>query len=509
MKQALISVANKEGLLDFAQGLVDLGYRLLSTGGTAKALQAGGVDVTLVSEVTGFPEILGGRVKTLHPAIHGGILAMDTPDHRADLEAQGIDMIDLVVVNLYPFEATVAKEGVTLAEAVEQIDIGGPTMVRATAKNHARTGIVVDPADYQDVLAALQAEGALSEAMRQRLALKAFRHTADYDGAIATYLASVFEGEEAGEIFRRQGRKVADLRYGENPHQKAAFYESDPKPGTLAGATQHQGKALSYNNYVDLEAAWNLVNEFDEAYACAIIKHTNPCGVALGATAQEAYERALAADPVSAYGGIIALNGTLDQGMAEKVVETFMEAVVCPDATPEALEVLQGKEKLRVLTCGSLLGELPSQIKDVSGGFLVQDADRGLIGDKGLETVTERPIDEALLADLDFAWRVCKHVKSNAIVVAKNLQTLGVGAGQMNRVGSCEIALTQAGEAVEGAVLASDAFFPFRDSIDLAASHRIAAVVQPGGSIRDDEVIAACNEYHIAMAFTGMRHFKH
>lgn len=507
MKQALMSLSNKEGLVPFAQGLADLGFKILSTGGTAKALQEAGVAVTPVSDVTGFPEILGGRVKTLHPAIHGGILAMGSDDHMEELQTHGIAPIDLVVVNLYPFEETIAQEGVTLAQAIENIDIGGPTMIRASAKNHDRVGVVVDPGDYEEVLRSLQKEGALSLDFRRHLALKAFRHTAAYDRAISTYLGSQFDADMSSYLV--EGRKEADLRYGENPHQKAAFYVTDPRPGTVAGALQHQGKALSYNNYVDMEAAWQLANEFDGPYACAIIKHTNPCGVALGKSAVEAYERALAADPKSAFGGIIAINGPIDKAMAEKVVETFMEAVIGPEVSAEALEVFKAKENLRILEAGSLLQDRAPHVEQVSGGFLVQDGDNDLVGEKGLETVTQTPIDEALMADLDFAWRVCKHVKSNAIVVAKDGQTLGVGAGQMNRVGSCNIAFTQAGEATKGAVLASDAFFPFRDSIDLAADHGIGAIIQPGGSVRDDEVIAACNEHGIAMAFTGMRHFKH
>lgn len=507
MKQALISVANKDGLIPLAQGLANQGFRLLSTGGTAKAIAEAGLEVTLVSEVTGFPEILGGRVKTLHPAIHGGILAVNCEEHMLTLKEEGIAPIDLVVVNLYPFEDTIAKEGVTLAEAVEQIDIGGPTMVRASAKNHDRVSVVVDPMDYEEVLEALRHDGALSIDLRRRLALKAFRHTAAYDRAIAGYLEEVFE--DKGDEFILSGVKKADLRYGENPHQKAAFYTLDPKPGSVAGAIQHQGKALSYNNYVDLEAAWQLVNEFDGSFACAVIKHTNPCGVALGTTAEEAYTRAFEADSKSAFGGIIAINGPIDQGMAEKVVETFMEAVIAPKVSPEALEVFKQKENLRILETGSLIKDGGVWVEQISGGFLVQDADTELVDEKGLHTVTKEAVSEALLSDLDFAWRVCKHVKSNAIVVAKDGQTLGVGAGQMNRVGSCNIAFEQAGTGTKDAVLASDAFFPFRDSIDLAAKHGIGAIVQPGGSIRDEEVIEACNEHGIAMAFTGMRHFKH
>lgn len=509
MKRALISVSDKTGIVEFAQQLVKLDYEIVSTGGTAKALKDAGVAVIGISEVTGFPEILEGRVKTLHPNIHGGILAKGTPEHMAVLAEKNITPIDLVVVNLYPFQETIAKEGVTLADAIENIDIGGPTMVRSSAKNYERVAIIVNPKWYAPVLEEIATAGEISLATRQKLALEAFQHTAQYDAAISKYLTGAFNAPLFADEIAFGGKKVQDLRYGENPHQKAAFYQSGAAgSGTVANARQLNGKELSYNNIVDVDAAWQLVCEFD-APAAVIVKHTNPCGTALGGNLAEAYSRALAADPVSAYGGIIALNQVVDKATAMQIIETFMEAVIAPDFADDALDVLKSKKNLRLLAVGKKQENSDVWIEKVSGGFLVQELDRHKITPEGLKVVTEKAPTEAEIEELMFAWNVVKHVKSNAIVVTKDHQTIGVGAGQMNRVGSAEIAFAQAGEKTKGAVLASDAFFPFRDSIDAAHQAGITAIIQPGGSVRDEEVIAACNEHGIAMVFTGIRHFRH
>lgn len=509
VKRALLSVSDKTGLIDFAQGLVQYGYDLISTGGTAKALQDAGLAVTTVDEVTGFPEILDGRVKTLHPRVHAGLLAKDTPVHMNVLKEMDIAPIDLVVVNLYPFQATVAKQDVSLEDAIENIDIGGPSMIRAAAKNHERVTVVVDPRSYETVLRALQND-ALDLALRRRLAFKAYTHTAQYDAAISDWLREAFEEPLLSDEFALGGHKVLDLRYGENAHQEAAFYATDVKPGTVAGAKQLAGKALSYNNLVDLDAAWQLVQEWDSTKAaCAIIKHTNPCGTALGKNAKEAYVRALAADPVSAFGGIIACNQVVDADMASEVIQTFMEAVIAPSFTDEAVAIFSAKPNLRLLATGSLGVAEEPWVEKISGGFLVQERDHHHLERSDCRCVSDREPTDAEWDDMLFAWQVVKHVKSNAIVVAKDEQTLGVGAGQMNRVGSCDIAFAQAADKAKGAALASDAFFPFRDSIDAAAKAGITAIIQPGGSIRDEESIAAANEAGIAMVFTGVRHFKH
>lgn len=509
MKRALISVSDKTGVVDFAQKLVGLDYEIISTGGTAKTLRENGVPVINVSDVTGFPEILEGRVKTLDPHIHGAILAKDTPEHMAVLKEKNITPIDLVVVNLYPFQATVAKPNVTLEEAIENIDIGGPTMVRSSAKNYGRVAIVVNPKHYDEIIAELEETQAISLATRQKLALEAFQHTAQYDAAISQYLTGAFEADIFADEVAFGGQKIQALRYGENPHQKAAFYRSGtPTSGTLANAQQLNGKELSYNNIVDVDAAWQLVNEFDEP-AAVIVKHTNTCGTALGKTLAEAYERALAADPVSAYGGIIALNRVVDADTADLIIKTFMEAVIAPAFAEDALEILKTKKNLRVLAVGEKVPTQDVWIEKVSGGFLVQNLDEHRMTKEDLKVVTEKAPTEEQIEELLFAWNIVKHVKSNAIVVTKDRQTLGVGAGQMNRVGSAGIAFTEAGEKAQGAVLASDAFFPFRDSIDAAHAAGITAIIQPGGSVRDEEVIAACNELGIAMVFTGIRHFKH
>ena len=509
MKRALISVSDKTGVVEFAKELTALGYEIVSTGGTSKALQAADVPVIGISDVTGFPEILEGRVKTLHPAVHGGILAKGTDEHMAVLAEHAIKPIDLVVVNLYPFQATVAKPDVTLADAIENIDIGGPTMVRSAAKNHDRVAIVVNPARYESVIAELKEAGELSLTTKRFLALEAFQHTAQYDAAISHYLTDAFGAEAlAGEI-AFGGQKIQELRYGENPHQKAAFYRSGiPASGTVANAKQLNGKELSYNNIVDVDAAWQLVNEFAQP-AAVIVKHTNPCGTAIGATLEEAYARAYAADSVSAFGGIIAVNRVLNKATAEQIVETFMEAVIAPAFDEDAVEVLKTKKNLRLLEVGEKLANNELWIEKVSGGFLVQERDNHNLKLEDCKVVTDKVPTEEEMTELIFAWNIVKHVKSNAIVVTRDGQSIGVGAGQMNRVGSAKIAFEQAGEKCNGAVLASDAFFPFRDTIDEAAKAGITAIIQPGGSVRDQESIDACNENGIAMVFTGVRHFKH
>jgi len=509
VKRALISVSDKTGVVEFARELTMLDYEIVSTGGTAKALKEAGVAVTGISDVTHFPEILEGRVKTLHPAVHGGILAKGTAEHMAVLAEHNITPIDLVVVNLYPFQATVAKPGVTLEDAIENIDIGGPTMVRSAAKNHDRVGIVVNPARYDSVIAELKETGALSLATKRSLALEAFQHTAQYDAAISHYLSDAFGADPFSGEIAFGGQKIQELRYGENPHQKAAFYRSGiPASGTVANAKQLHGKELSYNNIVDVDAAWQLVNEFVQP-AAVIIKHTNPCGTAIGETLAEAYHRAYEADSVSAFGGIIAVNRPMDKATAEQIVTTFMEAVIAPSFDEESLDILRTKKNLRLLEIGEKVPNNDMWIEKVSGGFLVQELDNHVLKAEDVKVVTEKAPTAEQMKELIFAWNIVKHVKSNAIVVTKDGQSLGVGAGQMNRVGSANIAFEQAGEKCKGAVLASDAFFPFRDTIDAAAAAGITAVIQPGGSVRDQESIDACNEHGIAMVFTGVRHFKH
>lgn len=509
-KRALISVSDKTGLLDFAAALARLDYEIVSTGGTYKAIKEAGIPVTYVTEVTGFPEILDGRVKTLNPYIHGGILAMRTPEHLAQLKEHAITPIDIVAVNLYPFRQTVAKPDVTLEDAIENIDIGGPTMVRSAAKNHKYVAIVVDPARYPELIEKLE-KGEMDEAYRFDLARAAFRHTAEYDAYISRYLDNL---EPKAPKFPTglvlPGEKVMDLRYGENPHQTAAFYRmSDAMKSSIANAKQYGGKELSFNNIVDINAALELVREFDKP-ACVIVKHTNPCGTATGTDMQDAYTKAFAADPVSAFGGIVALNREVDELCAHELVKTFLEAVIAPAYSPKALAILAGKKNLRVMETGELEPATAyMDIKRVNGGFLVQDSDAKTVTEADLRCVTKRQPTEAEIAELLFAWKIVKHTKSNAIVVTKDNQSLGVGAGQMNRVGSAEIAFKQGGEKCKGAVLASDAFFPFRDTIDAAAAAGITAIIQPGGSIRDDESILAADEHGIAMVFTDFRHFKH
>ncbi|MBC7075009.1 MAG: bifunctional phosphoribosylaminoimidazolecarboxamide formyltransferase/IMP cyclohydrolase [Syntrophomonadaceae bacterium] len=508
VRRALISVSNKEGAVDFAQGLEKLGYEIISTGGTYNTLKDAGVNVVKVADVTGFPEILDGRVKTLHPKVHGGILARRSGEHLQQLKENKIIPIDIVAVNLYPFRETVSKEGVTLEEAIENIDIGGPAMIRSAAKNYQDVIVIVKPDNYKLVLEELENRGDLSLELRLKLAWEAFTHTACYDAVISSYLAGLSDSGSFGDdFFVLAGEKVYDLRYGENPHQKAWFYKNMLPSTGLPDAKQLNGKELSYNNIIDTQAAWELVKEFEQA-ACVIIKHTNPCGAAVAETLDKAFERAFAGDPVSAFGGIIAFNREVDFKTAQKVAEPFMEVVIAPGYQEDALECLKAKKNLRVLALPVAKGAR-LQVKSVDGGFVVQENDRAEIDFNNLQAVTEVAPAPEQLKDLAFAWKVVKHVKSNAIVVVKDGMTVGVGAGQMNRVGAAAIALEQAAEKSEGAVMASDAFFPFKDTVEAAARYGIKAIIQPGGSIRDQESIDECNKHGIAMVFTGIRHFKH
>ncbi|MEJ2601841.1 MAG: bifunctional phosphoribosylaminoimidazolecarboxamide formyltransferase/IMP cyclohydrolase [Gammaproteobacteria bacterium] len=511
-RRALISVSDKTGAVALAEGLADAGFSLLSTGGTAKTLRDAGLDVTDVSSHTGFPEIMDGRVKTLHPRIHGGLLGRRDVDSAA-MEEHGIDAIDVLAVNLYPFEETVSEPEASLADAVENIDIGGPAMIRAAAKNHRDVLVLVDPADYEAVLAALR-DGNVDEELRLRLAAKAFTHTASYDAAISAWLSDAAGMSRLGSRFAAGGRLVHALRYGENPHQEAAFYAgAGDLRGTLAGARQIQGKELSYNNIADADAALECVRQF-EGPACVIVKHANPCGVAVAGRQLDAYEKAYATDPVSAFGGIIAFNTPLEARVAREIVERqFVEVIVAPELGEGAADAVAEKKNVRLLVIGETADLRPGiELKSVSGGLLVQQRDEGRIGEADLRVVTRREPGDEEIEDLLFAWRVAKYVKSNAIVFARGGTTVGIGAGQMSRVYSTRIAAIKAADAgltVRGAAMASDAFFPFRDGIDSAAEHGVAAVIQPGGSVRDEEVIAAADEHDIAMVFTGMRHFRH
>ncbi len=516
IRRALLSVSNKEGLLDFARELRNRGIALLSTGGTAALLRSNGIEVTDVSAVTGFPEIMDGRVKTLHPKIHGGLLGRRTVDD-AVMREHGIEPIDLVAVNLYPFAATIARPGCTFADAVENIDIGGPAMVRASAKNHDRVAIVVDPLDYGSVLAEMdEHDGGVSPETRLRLATKAFAHTAQYDAMVASYLDRTARPSvgEFPELLSMQYRKRLDLRYGENPHQQAAFYvASDAQGASVGAASQLQGKELSFNNIADADTAFECVRQFDEP-ACVIVKHANPCGVAVAAGLREAYDRAYRTDPTSAFGGIIAFNRELDGATAAAIVERqFVEVIIAPAVDAAAREACARKEGVRLLVTGSMAASNSRfEVRSVNGGLLLQTRDLGMVGAADLKVVTKRAPTAAELADLAFAWQVCKYVKSNAIIFVKDRMTVGVGAGQMSRVYSTRIGAMKArdeGLDTKGSVVASDAFFPFRDGLDAAAEHGITAVIQPGGSKRDAEVIAAADEHGIAMVFTGMRHFRH
>ncbi|HHC6563393.1 TPA: bifunctional phosphoribosylaminoimidazolecarboxamide formyltransferase/IMP cyclohydrolase [Vibrio parahaemolyticus] len=524
IRRALISVSDKTGIVEFAQALAERGVDILSTGGTARLLAEQGIAVTEVSDYTGFPEMMDGRVKTLHPKVHGGVLGRRGQDDNV-MAKHGINPIDMVVVNLYPFAETVAKDGCTLADAVENIDIGGPTMVRSAAKNHKDVTIVVNASNYDRVIAEMDAnDKSLTLETRFDLAIAAFEHTAAYDGMIANYFGTMVpsygenkEGDEESKFprtFNQQFEKKQDMRYGENSHQAAAFYvEANPQEASVSTARQIQGKALSYNNIADTDAALECVKEFNEP-ACVIVKHANPCGVALGKDILEAYNRAYQTDPTSAFGGIIAFNQELDAETASAIVERqFVEVIIAPSVSAEAIEVVAAKKNVRLLECGKWSTKTTGfDVKRVNGGLLVQDRDQGMVSLDDLKVVSKRQPTEEELKDALFCWKVAKYVKSNAIVYAKGDMTIGVGAGQMSRVYSAKIAGIKAadeGLEVAGSVMASDAFFPFRDGIDAAAEAGIKCVIQPGGSMRDDEVIAAADEHGMAMIFTGMRHFRH
>ncbi len=517
IKRALVSVSDKTGIVEFCTALHQLGIVIVSTGGTARLLAENKIPVIEISDYTGFPEMMDGRVKTLHPKVHGGLLGRRGQDD-AVMREHGIEPIDLVVVNLYPFEATVSKADCTLADAIENIDIGGPAMLRSAAKNHAWVSVVVDATDYPAIVNELKSnEGALSDNTRFQLAQKVFAHTANYDANVSNYLGAISASGKSQNYpltFTTQFRKKQDLRYGENPHQTAAFYmEVNPPQGTLASARQLQGKELSYNNIADTDAAQECVLSCRET-ACVIVKHANPCGVALGKNNLEAYEHAYATDPASAFGGIIAFNQPLDAATAKAIIDRqFVEVIIAPDIEPEALKVLSTKPNVRILASGQRTQTMQQlNLKRVSGGLLVQDNDTARVTASDLKVVSQRKPTAKEVQDLLFAWSVVKHVKSNAIVYARDLRTIGIGAGQMSRVYSARIAIIKAQDAgldVKGSVMASDAFFPFRDGIDSAASAGITAVIQPGGSVKDDEVIAAANEHDIAMVFTGIRHFLH
>ncbi|MFC0523674.1 bifunctional phosphoribosylaminoimidazolecarboxamide formyltransferase/IMP cyclohydrolase [Pontibacillus salicampi] len=508
-KRALLSVSNKEGIVAFAKQLVEQGYELVSTGGTKRKLEEAGVPVASVSDITQFPEILQGRVKTLHPHIHAGLLAQqDKEDHVKQLEDLGINGIELVVVNLYPFKETIAKDGITEEEAIENIDIGGPTMLRAAAKNFQHVTVVVEPDHYEEVLSYIK-EGEVPVTYRKQLAARVFQHTASYDAHIAGYFAEAVE-DSAPEQYTRTYERVQSLRYGENPHQQAAFYQDPLYKGiSLAHASQLNGKELSYNNIQDANAALSMVLDFTEPAAIAV-KHMNPCGVGTADSLFGAYERAYAADPVSIFGGIVAVNRELDGNTAEKMKEIFLEIIIAPSFSKEALDILTTKKNLRLLQVDMTKEQgAGQQLTSVRGGLLVQDVDEASLEDVTTSVPTDREPTEQEWQDLKLAWKVVKHVKSNAIVVAKGQQTVGVGAGQMNRVGAAKIAFEQASDHSHGAALASDAFFPMPDTVEEAAKAGITAIIQPGGSKRDQDSIDACNEHGITMVFTGMRHFKH
>jgi phosphoribosylaminoimidazolecarboxamide formyltransferase/IMP cyclohydrolase len=537
IERALISVSDKTGIVEFAKDLRGLGVKIISTGGTARDLRSAGIEVTDVSEITGFPEMMDGRVKTLHPKIHGAFLALrDKDSHVASMKEHGIDAIDLVVVNLYPFEETIANEDVTLEDAIENIDIGGPAMIRSASKNWRDVAVVTDPALYTEIISEMKENaGAVSSSTRQRLAVLAYTRTASYDLAISSYLASQLPDEDLSRLeelnplrnhfftledvddendlsgdLSIELAKVTDLRYGENPHQLAALYRLGAGGG-LTDAEQLLGKEMSYNNYLDSDAAWSLVNDFSER-AVAIIKHTNPSGVGVGDTNLDAYRRALSTDPISAFGGIVAFNKRVDQSVAESVIEVFTEVIIAPEYDEAAIEVFASKRNLRVIRINRPSDAQGLVLRQIDGGFLAQTEDHDTVTNDTLNIVTKRKPTESELRAMMMAWKVCKHVKSNAIVLADEFQTIGVGAGQMNRVDSVRIAATRAERFSldpSRAALASDAFFPFRDNVDEAAALGVKAIIQPGGSLRDEESIAAADEHGIAMAFTGTRHFRH
>ena len=513
VRRALVSVSDKRGLIPFVTGLTDLGVEVLSTGGTCKQLRDAGLSVIEVSEKTGFPEIMDGRVKTLHPVIHGGLLGRRGTDESV-MEEHNIEPIDLLVVNLYPFEQTIARADATIDEAIENIDIGGPAMIRAASKNHDGVAVIVEPDDYESVLEDLKSDN-LSLQSRRRLAAKAYAHTASYDTAITRYLSNSLGDDALGERHLYSGNLSERLRYGENPHQNAAFYVDQQAPaGSLAAAKQLQGKALSYNNIADSDAALECVKQFENP-ACVIVKHANPCGVAVADNIHDAYDKAFKTDPTSAFGGIIAFNRPLDVKTAETIVDRqFVEVIVAPAIAADALDIIAAKKNVRVLETGEWPdAALPGfDFKKVSGGLLVQNTDLGIITESDLKVVTDLAPTAQQIQDMLFAWTVVKYVKSNAIIFCKDNMTIGVGAGQMSRVYSTRIAAIKAadeGLEIKGSVMASDAFFPFRDGIDAAAETGISAIIQPGGSMRDDEVIQAANEHGLAMVFTGMRHFRH
>lgn len=509
IKRALVSVSDKRGIVEFAKGLREQGVSIISTGGTAAELEKAGVEVEKVSSVTGFPEILDGRVKTLHPKIHGGLLARrDLDSHMDQLREHGIEPIDMVVVNLYPFQDTINKPDVTFEEAIENIDIGGPSMIRSAAKNMAAVAVVVSPDNYNQVLKEMrESSGEVSETTRKDLARRAFQHTAGYDEAIYEYLE---EDHEFPPLMKLVFEKVGDLRYGENPHQKAAYYRDElATPGAIVNALQLSGKPLSFNNILDLDSAWGLAHEFDETCA-VVIKHNNPCGVCVDDGVAGAFRKAFDADSLSGFGGIVAVNRPVDRAAAKLLVEPFLEAIIAPEFDDEALEILTEKKNLRLMAAPEAPYKTEARdIKRIQGGILIQDADNLTESLEDMQIVTTVLPSEDDWRDLIFAWRVAKRVKSNAIVLAKNMTTVGIGAGQMSRVDSTQLAVKKAGDEVEGAVLASDAFFPFPDAVLTAAAAGIRAIIQPGGSIRDDEIIHAANKHNIAMVFTGSRHFRH
>lgn len=510
IKTALISVSDKSNIIEFAKKLVGFGVNIISTGGTEKALKQEGIEVVNISDVTGFPECLDGRVKTLHPKIHAGILAMrDNREHMEQLKNLDIDTVDMIVVNLYPFKRTILKDGVTLEEAIENIDIGGPTMLRAAAKNYRDVVVLVDPKDYEIVLSEMEETGTVSEKTKFYLAYKVFNHTAAYDALIASYLREKSGREGYDDSITLTYEKAQDMRYGENPHQKAAFYrEPVPVPGSLACAEQLHGKELSFNNINDTNGALELLKEFSGT-TCIAVKHANPCGVGTGSSVYEAYTRAYECDPVSIFGGIVAINDTVDSKTAEEINKIFVEIVVAPGYTDEALEILKSKKNIRILKLDNIREKnlKAVDLKKVNGGILIQDGDLGELTE--ITVVTDRKPTEEEMKDLEFAWKVVKHVKSNAIALAKDNMTVGIGPGQVNRIWAAENAIRQAGDRSKGAVMSSDAFFPFPDVVEAAAKAGVTAIIQPGGSLNDKLSIEACNKYGIAMVFTGMRHFKH
>lgn len=510
IRSALISVSDKTGIVELAKKLSDKGVKIISTGGTHKALKQEGIDVVNISEVTGFPECLDGRVKTLHPKIHAGILAIRKDrEHMNQLSELNIDTIDMIIVNLYPFKKTISKGNVALEEAIENIDIGGPTMLRAAAKNYKDVVVVVDPVDYERVLTEIEENGDVSEETKFYLAFKVFNHTAAYDALIASYLKDKAGVGGYTDSVTITLEKVQDLRYGENPHQTAAFYKEPLQvPGSIVTAEQLHGKELSFNNINDTNAALELLKEFDKT-ACVAVKHANPCGVGIGDTAYDAYMRAYECDPVSIFGGIVAINDTVDSKTAAEINKIFVEIVIAPEFTGEALEILKSKKNIRILKLNDIKTKNYNSydMKKVNGGMLIQDTDNGELNE--LTFVTDRKPTDEEMENLKFAWRVVKHVKSNAIVLARESMTIGIGPGQMNRIWAAQNAINQAGDRTKGSVMASDAFFPFPDVAETAAKAGVTAIIQPGGSLNDDKSIEICNKYNIAMIFTGIRHFKH